>query len=213
MISELSIERVLETVEKTLKREPYVDRLKNPFKILVSTLLSARTKDETTEFVSERLFSKIKTPKDLLNLSQTELEQLIFPVSFYKNKTRFLMQLSRIIIEDYEGKVPRTIDELVKLPGVGRKTANLVISVAFGKQGVCVDTHVHRILNRWGMVSTRIPIETEMAIRKKVQRRLWSRINRILVPFGKETCTPISPFCGACPLNISCPRLGVKKFR
>ena len=213
MISEKEIENALKTAETTLKRRPYVDRLKNPFKVVVSTLLSARTKDETTAIASERLFSRVKTPKDILKLTQTELEQLIYPVSFYRNKARFLFGLSRMILNDFEGKVPRTINELVKLPGVGRKTANLVISVAFGKAGVCVDTHVHRILNRWGTVSTKTPLETEMAIRRLIPKKLWSKINRILVPYGKETCTPISPYCASCPLNQICPKLGVEKFR
>jgi len=213
VISEKDIEKALKTAEKTLKRRPYVDRLKNPFKVVVSTLLSARTKDETTAIVSERLFSKVKTPKTLLKLTQNELEHLVYPVSFYKNKARFLFGLSRMILEDYGGKVPKTIEELIKLPGVGRKTANLVISVAFGKKGVCVDTHVHRILNRWGTVSTQSPLETEMAIRRLIPSKLWSKINRILVPYGKETCTPLSPYCASCRLNQICSKRGVEKFR
>ena len=213
MIGPSDLKNALKLAEKTLTYGAYVDTLRNPFRVVVATLLSARTKDETSAKASEKLFKTADTPKKVIKLTTKQIEDLIYPVSFYKNKARFISRLSHMILEDYKGKVPRSIEELVKLPGVGRKTANLVLSVAFRKAAVCVDTHVHRILNRWGTVETETPLETEMEIRRVVEKKLWSKINQVLVPFGKQTCTPISPFCSRCPLNQDCSKINVEKFR
>jgi len=177
----------------------------DPFKILVSTILSARTKDEVTFKAYQRLFSKVKKPRDLANLSLNEVQELIYPVGFYKTKAKYLKKLAGL------KSVPDEIDELVKLPGVGRKTANLVRSVAFGKPGICVDTHVHRITNRWGYVETRTPHQTEMALREKLPAKHWHEVNFLLVLFGQNTCTPTSPWCSKCP--VQCKRIGVTKSR
>ena len=213
MIGPNKLKGVLDLVEKAISGPPYVSTIKDPFRVLVSTMLSARTKDETTEKVSKKLFSEIKTMKELRVIAQTELEVLLYPVGFYKTKARALKRMAGILLDDYNGEVPNTIDELVKLPGVGRKTANLVVLVAFGKPGVCVDTHVHRICNRWGLVKTNTPHKTEMAIRDKIPQHLWERINALLVPFGKEICRPVSPICSSCPLIDNCSRMDVEKHR
>ncbi len=196
-------------------RIPSVDLIeqqtKDPFKILVSTILSARTQDRATREASGRLFSIAPTPERLERLSVREIELLIRPVGFYRQKARYLKQLPKALRK--AGGIPQCIEELVKLPGVGRKTANLVVSVAFRKPGICVDTHVHRIMNRLGYVRTRNPHETEMALRGKLPRRYWMGINPILVAFGQNLCRPVSPKCGVCPVYQHCNRVGVKKSR
>jgi len=185
----------------------------DPFRILVGTMLSARTKDETTVVVCKRLFKKVRGFKDLRSIDKTELETLIYPVGFYKTKARHLKEMAIIVKDVFHDKVPTEIDDLVKLPGVGRKTANLVISLAFAKDGVTVDTHVHRIMNRLGYVKTRTPHETEMALRRTLPRKWWSATNRILVAYGQHTCTPINPKCSECPVYKQCKRIGVMKSR
>jgi exodeoxyribonuclease III len=191
---------------------PVVDLIaiqtKDPFKVLVATILSARTKDETTAKSSARLFKKVSDPASLGELSEEEIQKLIYPVGFYKNKAGYLAKLPRAL-EEFSGKVPDDIDSLVKLPGVGRKTANLVRSVAFGKPAICVDTHVHRIMNIWGYVKTKTPLETEMALREKLPEKHWIEINSILVAFGQGTCKPVSPHCDRCVIGSSCPKIGV----
>ncbi|MBR9689697.1 MAG: endonuclease III [Candidatus Altiarchaeota archaeon] len=213
MINIQNLAETLKSAESSLKTQGYVQKLRSPFRILISTILSARTKDEVTEKVSNSLFSEISTVQDLNNLNELKLQKIIRPIGFYKTKARMLKATAKQLIEEYNGKVPETIDELVRLPGVGRKTANLVVSVAFGKPGVCVDTHVHRICNRWGLFETKTPIKTEMAIRHRIPENLWSKLNSVLVPFGKETCKPISPLCTKCPLSNQCPKLEVKVHR
>jgi exodeoxyribonuclease III len=181
---------------------------KDPFKVLVATILSARTKDETTAKASARLFKKAPDLASLQKLSEEEILKRIYPVGFYKSKAGYLAKLPKAL-EEFSGEIPDDIDSLVKLPGVGRKTANLVRSVAFGKPAICVDTHVHRIMNIWGYVKTRTPLETEMALREKLPGKHWMEINSILVAFGQGTCRPVSPHCDRCVIESSCPKTGV----
>jgi endonuclease III len=187
-----------------------VDR---PFETLISTILSLRTKDAVTEAASHRLLARAPNPETLASLSISEIEELIFPVGFYHTKAKHLIETCRILLRDFDGKVPRSLEELLKLPGVGRKTANLVITVGFGDYGICVDTHVHRISNFWGYVKTRTPEETEFALRRKLPRRHWKTYNDILVTFGQNLCLPVSPWCSKCPVRRLCPRIGVKRSR
>jgi endonuclease-3 len=184
-----------------------------PFETLVSTILSLRTKDAVTEAASHRLLSRAPTPQILASLPIAEIERLIFPVGFYHTKAKHLVEMSRILLEDYGGRVPRSMEELLKLPGVGRKTANLVITIGFGDYGICVDTHVHRISNLWGLVQTRTPNETEFALRKILPRRHWKTYNAILVTFGQNLCVPVSPWCSRCPVAAYCPRVGLQRSR
>jgi endonuclease III len=190
--------------------EQAVDR---PFETLVSTVLSLRTKDKVTETASRRLLALAPDPQSLVSLSPVEIEQLIYPVGFYHTKTLNLLATCRVLLSDYQGRVPRSMEELLRLPGVGRKTANLVLTVGFGDYGICVDTHVHRISNIWGYVRTKNPEETEFALRKKLPRRHWKTFNDILVTFGQNLCVPVSPWCSKCPVACYCPRIGVKRFR
>ena len=183
----------------------------DPYKILVGTILSARTKDETTAVVCKRLFKKAKSPKELEQLSVHELEELIFPVGFYKTKARHLKKLGVILVN--KGFIPQTIEELVELPGVGPKTANLVVSLAFNKDGLCVDTHVHRIMNRLGFIRTKTPFESEARLKKKLPKEYWRLVNRVLVAYGQNTCTPISPRCSRCPVRDLCEQRGVSTRR
>jgi len=210
---------VLATLQKEAKtwNVPIVtlvaERSRDPFQILVSTLLSLRTKDETTTAASHRLFARADNPKAMLQLSAHEIEKLIFPVGFYKRKAKNLLEVSRIVLEKYKCAVPDDLDELLSLPGVGRKTANLVLTLGFGKPGICVDTHVHRITNRFGYVSTRNPEHTEMALREKLPARWWMPINDILVAFGQSLCRPTSPWCSRCKVEKYCEKIGVVKSR
>jgi endonuclease-3 len=218
LINNNNIDEVISLVKKQIEKfkAPYVTRIsseKNPFKILVSTILSSRTKDEITKQASQRLFLKVKNPNDLIKLSIKEIEKLIYPVGFYRVKARNLKKLAEVLIKDYNGKVPNSINELIKLPGVGRKTANLVVTLGFNKYGICVDTHVHRIVNRWGYIKTKTPEETEYALRKKLPKKYWKKINSILVVFGQNICTPILPKCSSCNLNNICPKNDVKRFK
>jgi endonuclease III len=189
------------------------DTKKDPFVILVGTLLSLRTKDETTEKVMAALLPRIRSPQDLINIPAAELEKLIYPVGFYRNKAKGLKEVAAEIINSYGGRVPDTIDELIKIRGVGRKTANLVVTEGYGKPGICVDTHVHRISNRLGIVSTKNPHETEDELRKKLPPQYWIINNALLVTFGKRICTPLSPKCSTCPLESICAKRGVVRSR
>ena len=190
--------------------ERAVDR---PFETLVSTILSLRTKDAVTEVASHRLLARAPTPALLASLSIPEIERLIFPVGFYHTKAKHLVETCRNLLQYYGGSVPRSMEDLLKLPGVGRKTANLVLTVGFGDYGICVDTHVHRISNLWGFVRTKTPEETEFALRKKLPRRHWKTYNDILVTFGQNLCLPVSPWCSKCPVARYCPRIGLKRSR
>ncbi|NMC73219.1 MAG: endonuclease III [Geobacteraceae bacterium] len=185
----------------------------NPFKVLISCILSLRTQDRTTGAASERLFALADTPEKMMVLPRDTLEKTIYPVGFYRIKAAHILDICRTLDREYGGRVPDEIDELLKLKGVGRKTANLVVTLGYGKPGICVDTHVHRICNRWGYVVTRTPEETEFALREKLPREYWQVINDLLVTFGQNRCSPLSPRCSACPLSHLCNRVGVGKSR
>jgi endonuclease-3 len=196
---------------------PWLDELsrqaRNPYQILVSCILSLRTKDETTGRSSERLFRLASTPKAMAALSERAIQKAIYPAGFYRVKARTILELSRTLIKDHKGLVPDTMEGLLSLKGVGRKTANLVLTTGFGKQGICVDTHVHRITNRWSLVATTTPHQTELSLRGLLPRRYWPRVNPTLVPFGQHLCTPLSPFCTTCPIPGFCSRVGVTRHR
>ncbi|MBI3318537.1 MAG: endonuclease III [Candidatus Omnitrophica bacterium] len=185
----------------------------DPFRVLISCLLSLRTKDEVTHPASQRLFEKARTPQQLLNLPLEKIRKLIYPVGFYRTKAKRIHQICQHLIGRFRGKVPETLEELLTLPGVGRKTANLVMTVGFGKLGICVDTHVHRISNRLGIVRTKTPEQTEMNLRGILPRRYWIRYNDLLVSFGQTLCRPVSPWCSRCPIERDCPKVGVKVSR
>lgn len=186
---------------------------KNPFRILISCILSLRTQDKTTWMASEKLFALASTPEDMASSNVNKIQNTIYPVGFYKVKARTIKAISETIAGRYHGKVPDSIDELLKLKGVGRKTANLVITLGFNKYGICVDTHVHRITNRWGYVKTRTPEETEFALREKLPKKYWKEINGLLVAFGQGICRPISPLCSKCDINSYCAKVSVNRHR
>ncbi|MEK6691810.1 MAG: endonuclease III [Nitrospirota bacterium] len=189
------------------------ERTGDPFRVLISCILSLRTKDRTTEKANDRLFSLVLTPEEIARLPVKKIEKAIFPVGFYRTKAKTIKRLSKTLISKYNSKIPDDLDELLKLKGVGRKTANLVITLGYGKPGICVDTHVNRITNRWGYVKTRNPLETEMALREKLPKKYWIDINNLLVLYGQNLCKPISPLCSRCRLFKYCERVGVGKSR
>ena len=189
------------------------EQAEDPFQILIGTILSARTQDATTHAASTRLFRVARTPRTLAKRGVKEIERLIYPVSFYRNKARHVKACCEMLVSRFGGRVPSTMDELLMLPGVGRKTANLVVTVAYGRPGICVDTHVHRISNRLGYVRTRTPAETEAALRARLPRRYWIGYNDLLVAFGQNVCTPVSPRCSTCPVSARCRRVGVTASR
>ena len=186
---------------------------RDPYKVLISCVLSLRTKDDVTKKASLKLFQYADNPKKMINLKEAEIEKLIYPVGFYKTKAKRIIEMSHRILDEYGGIVPDTIDELLKLKGVGRKTANIVVTLGYAKPGVCVDTHVHRISNRWGYVKTKNPIQTEFALREKLPQEHWIEYNDILVTYGQNVCAPISPKCSICPIYSYCPKIGVEKHR
>jgi endonuclease-3 len=185
----------------------------DPFKILVSTIISARTKDEVTGPATERLFLLADTPAAMSKLPEERIERAIFPAGFYRTKAKAIRKAARELVDRFGSRVPDTIEELLTLPGVGRKTANLVVTLAHNKAGICVDTHVHRITNRWGYVKTKTPHETEQALRAKLPKKHWIAINTILVMHGQNICKPVSPLCSRCPVFTYCDRVGVTKSR
>jgi len=188
-------------------------RSRDPFHILVSTILSLRTKDEVTRQAAVRLLSEARNLQELLLLPEDDIARLIFPVGFYKTKARTLKQISRDLMDKYDGKVPCDLDELLKLKGVGRKTANLVLTLGFHKPGICVDTHVHRVSNRLGYVKTKTPEQTETALRGKLPKEYWIEYNDLLVTWGQNICRPISPFCSRCAVLPYCKQVGVARNR
>jgi endonuclease-3 len=196
---------------------PYVTELsqrrREPFHILISTILSLRTKDAVTAAASQRLFALADTPATILKLTPRQIEKAIYPAGFYRVKARHIRQVCRELLEQYAGHVPDDLEALVKLPGVGRKTANLVVTLGFGKPGICVDTHVHRITNRWGYVQTKTPEQTELALRAKLPATYWIEINDELVALGQNICHPTSPKCSICPVRAYCERIGVTRSR
>jgi endonuclease III len=184
----------------------------DPFHVLIATLLSARTQDATTHAASVRLFKRARTPRSMARLTVEEIERLIYPVSFYRNKARFVKATAEALTSRFGGRIPQTMEELTSLPGVGRKTANLVLILAFKSQhNICVDTHVHRLSNRLGWVSTRTPEQTEQALYRSIDQRWWPYINLYLVTWGQNVCRPVYPRCGACAIRDLCPRIGVHK--
>ena len=207
---------------RTLAREidglelPAVEKISesqkhDPFQILISTLLSARTKDATTLAASTRLFAKARTPEAIAKLRVRQIEKLIYPVSFYRNKAVFVRDTAKAIVGRFGGKVPPTLDEMITLPGVGRKTANLVMILAFkSHENICVDVHVHRIANRLGWVRTRTPEDTEQALYRTLGRQWWPLVNLYLVTWGQNVCRPVHPRCDRCPLLKMCLRVGVQ---
>ncbi len=215
----IDIDSVYRILSKEVKKynAPVVDLIEiqtnDPFKVLIATILSARTKDETTAKVCERLFSKIKDFKDLENFSEKEIQKLIYPVGFYKTKSEHLKRLPKILKEEFNGRVPDEIDDLLKLPGVGRKTANLVRAVAFRKPAMAIDVHCHRIFNRLGYIKTKTPNETERILREKLPKKYWEKINSLLVAFGQNICRPLSPYCSKCPIIDYCNQVKVDKKR
>jgi endonuclease III len=203
-------------VMRTLAREidglelPAVEKISerqkdDPFQILISTLLSARTQDATTLAASTRLFAKASTPQAMAKLTTKQIEKLIYPVSFYRNKAGFVKDTAKILLSTYGGKVPRSLEELITLPGVGRKTANLVMILAFkGKDHICVDIHVHRISNRLGWVRTRTPEATEQALYQTLDKQWWPVVNQYLVTWGQNVCRPVYPRCDDCAIAGNC---------
>ncbi len=219
MIDNSNIGEVLEIlkIEYEKRRKPIVTQIslqeKSPYKILVSTILSLRTKDEVTEKASQKLFAKADSPSKMIGLTKKRIENLIYPVGFYHRKAANLKEISNTIIKKYQGKIPDTLDDLLSLPGVGRKTANLVLVLGFDKDEICVDTHVHRISNRWGYVKTNSAEKTEFSLRKKLPGQYWKIYNDYLVSFGQNLCRPISPFCSRCKIEKLCPKIGVNSTR
>ncbi len=211
----VSPEKVFLKIEKFARNldVPVVSYLaikrKSKFSILISAILSSRTRDETTGEVMKRFLKKVKNFHDLKKLSLKEIEKLIYPVGFYRNKAKSLKKLADMIIEKYKGRIPDNFEELVKLPGVGRKVANLILTEVFKKDEICVDTHVHRISNRLGWVKTKKPEETEEELKKVFNKRYWRRLNKTLVAFGQGICKPLRPLCENCPVEKWCPKIGV----
>ncbi len=186
---------------------------RDPFRILIGCLLSLRTRDEVTFPATDRLFARADTPRSMLRLRRPTIARLIYPVGFYRRKAEQIHAICRELLARRDGRVPDTIDALLELPGVGRKTANLVVTLGYGKPGICVDTHVHRISNRLGWVRTSHPDQTEQALRAVLPRRHWIAINDLLVRHGRSLCKPISPVCSTCPVRADCPRRGVSRSR
>jgi endonuclease-3 len=218
MVKNRNIDDVIRTLRREVRRweDPVVSKIarkRSPYRVLISCLLSLRTKDETTAAASARLFALARTPGAMVRLSARVIEKAIYPVSFYRTKARVVRDVSRRLLRDHGGRVPETIEELLKLKGVGRKTANLVVTEAHGKPGICVDVHVHRITNRWGYVRTKTPEETEWALRARLPKKHWIAINGILVAYGQNLCRPVSPRCSICRIARACARRGVARPR
>lgn len=214
-----NINEIIKILKKTIKqwKVPIVTRVaedgKDPFKVLISCILSLRTKDDTTAAASRRLFKITDNPAEMLKIKDRTLEKAIYPVGFYKTKTKNIKSICRILVDKYKSRVPDEIDELLKFKGVGRKTANLVVTLGYNKLGICVDTHVHRISNRLGYIKATTPEKTEFALRKKLPQKYWIIYNDLLVAFGQNLCRPISPICSTCPIYNYCDRVGVQKSR
>jgi endonuclease III len=214
------VPRVMRTLARAITgmELPAVEKIseseaEDPFRVLIATLLSARTQDATTHAAATRLFARARTPRTMAKLSVREIERLIYPVSFYRNKARFVKATAQAIADRFNGRVPGTMEELLTLPGVGRKTANLVLILGFKSlRNICVDTHVHRISNRLGWVHTRLPEDTEQALYRFAAARWWPYINLYLVTWGQNVCRPIRPRCSACVLAAICPKVGVKSW-
>jgi len=218
-LTNIQIAQVIKLLKKALRDlpDPSVTlvgkKFKSPFLVLISCLLSLRTRDETTLPACERLFARADTMQGMLEIPVAELQKLIYPVGFYKTKALVIHGVCRDLLERFAGRVPDDIDELLTLKGVGRKTANLVVIEGFGKPGICVDTHVHRISNRLGYIKTKTPLETEFALRAKLPAPYWLDYNAQLVTWGQNICKPISPLCSKCIINSICQKVGVATRR
>lgn len=213
--------KTIEPIMKILEKKFPVSKTtlnkmrKNPnaFKILISCLLSLRTQDKNTDIVSKKLFAVAQTPKEILALPLKKLEKLIFSSGHYRKKARTLKHVSKVLLEEFDGKVPKTREELMSIKGIGPKTANIVLAFAFGKKVLPIDTHCHRIPNRLGWIKTKTPEQTESALNQILPKKYWTDFNSIFVQFGKTICQPVSPLCSTCPINQYCPRIGVTKSR
>lgn len=218
-MNDRNMERIIPRLTEELKKSemPIVSHLaeeqRDPFTILISTLISLRTKDEVTAEAAERLFRLAGSPAEMLTLAPETISQAIYPAGFYRNKARTILSVCRELVDLYHSHVPDTIEKLLTMPGVGRKTANLVVTLGFNKPGICVDTHVHRISNRLGYVRTKTPDETEFALRGKLPTKYWIDYNTLLVSFGRRICRPVSPLCRSCPIRDYCDRVGVTTSR
>ena len=216
----VTLEKALSILRREIKQwtVPAVGQIadepgERAFRVLISTILSLRTKDAVTIEASRRLLRTASTPAAIVALPIPTIEKLIYPVGFYHTKAKSLKATCRILLEKHNGHTPRTMEELLALPGVGRKTANLVLTIGFDEYGICVDTHVHRISNLWGYVKTKTPEETEFALRKKLPKQHWKTYNDILVTFGQNLCVPVSPWCSRCPVEKQCQKIGLKRWR
>jgi endonuclease-3 len=218
-MAEFDIHAAIAALQATMPQfqQPLIDGMaseeRNPFRVLIATILSLRTKDTLTAVVAPRLFAEADTPASMLGLGEQRIAQLIYPVGFYNTRARSIMEVCRLLLEQHAGEVPADLDALLALPGVGRKTANLVLTIGYGLAGICVDTHVHRITNRWGYLRTRTPDETEMVLRGKLPPEYWIPINGLLVTLGQNICHPTSPRCSVCPVAEWCARVGVTRSR
>ena len=216
MVTNRTIDEIITMLKRQVRRwdVPVVGHYRHdPFTTLISCLLSLRTKDAVTREASKRLFRLAKTPTTMVALSPRTIERAIYPVAFYRVKAKTIRSVCRTLLDQHHGRVPDDLDTLLTLKGVGRKTANLVITLAFRQDGICVDTHVHRISNRWGYVKTNTPEQTEMALRATLPRRHWQIYNDLLVAFGQNLCHPTSPWCSRCPLARWCAKVGVTHSR
>jgi endonuclease-3 len=218
-MNDRDMEKIIPLLAEELKKSgmPIVSQLaeeqRDPFTILISCLISLRTKDEVTAEATQRLFRLAGSPAEMLVLAPETIAHAIYPAGFYRNKARTILAVCRELVDHYNSHVPDTIEKLLAMPGVGRKTANLVVTLGFNKEGICVDTHVHRISNRLGYVRTKTPEQTEFALREKLPQRYWIDYNTLLVSFGRRTCQPVSPLCTSCPIGDYCDRVGVTKSR
>jgi endonuclease-3 len=207
-----ALARAIDTLDLPAVEKIAQDSHEDPFEVLISTMLSAQTRDPVTAAASARLFKVARTPRTMAKLTEKQIEELIYPVSFYRHKAAHVKETCRLLLERFRGRVPATMEELLMLPGVGRKTANLVLILSFKSlKNICVDTHVHRISNRLGWVRTRTPEETEQALYKHTPSRWWSSINLYLVTWGQNVCRPVYPRCGACVIREYCPQIGVTR--
>jgi endonuclease-3 len=207
----VDIDKVVKTLDKAKQPQSefvkLMDSFKDPYIVLIACILSLRTNDRTTYPATLRMLKLAKTPQEMMEIKQDDLEKAIYPVGFYKNKAGQIIELSKIIVEKYDGKVPCDIDKLCELRGVGRKTANLVLSEGFNKPAICVDVHVHRIFNRLGYLKTKTPEETEYTLREKLPQKYWIPINSLLVTHGQNICKPIKPLCDKCPVEKYCDKV------
>jgi len=210
----LNIDQVIKKIGSLKLGYPILERhFTTPYKVMIACLISLRTKDEVSDIASERLFEKAQTPEKMLGLTATQIATMIYPAGFYKTKAKNILKISNIILKQYQGSVPNELNKLLQLPGVGLKTANLVLAQGHNIPAICVDTHVHRVMNRIGYVKTANADNTEHALKLVLPKKHWLTINSLLVNFGREVCKPISPLCSHCPLLNSCPQIGVFKSR